>query len=217
MAAPKLWPTSVLPQPGTVGPWIDWGQARTISAGRTSKAFDFGRALWRYRVVLSRRTEEDAIAVETLLNSLDGWMEPFRIPISRDRLARPGSGTITITTPGTIGNSLPTQGWSPSNGLVLPKGAFICVTHVDDEPRLFQVSTNITASGGAATISVDPPMQIPSGTDEQIHYGAYNSGDPALMTVVLSNPDEARRQMNHPVWSDFVIDLEEWWEDRPTP
>lgn len=217
MAAPKLWPNSIRPNSGSVGPWIDWGQSRTISAGRTVKVADFGRYIWRYRMVFNRRTDVQARQIETMINSLNGWLEPFRIPIAHDNTARPGSGTVVITTIDTVGTNLPTNGWSPSNGLVLPKGCFICVTHFTQEPRLFQVQSDVIASGGAATIPIRPGMQIPSGSGEQVHYGHYGAADPALATMMLSDPDEVRRQFSHPVLSDFVIDLEEWWEDRPEP
>ena len=213
MAAPLLWPTELLPSPGSSW-WYDWRQARTVSAAGTTKAMDLGRGIWRARLTFSRRNTRNAEAIHAFGMSLRGWINPFRMGIHYDIEQRLGSGTITCTSTGTVGTSLPTGGWSPASGLVMRKGMFIDMSTIAQEPRLQMLTEDAIAAGGAATLKISPGVEIPTGPGETVHFGRYTAASPARVTVQLVDPKAFARQFDHPVWSSLVMELEEWWPDR---
>lgn len=221
MAAAALFPADLHPNsPGAW--WIEWRQSRSISLAGTVKIADLGRQVWRARLSFSAREHNRVDSLNELNRlaawffALRGWEQPFRIRVPHDTGTRPGSGsTVTVSSAGIVGTTLPTTGWSPANGLVMRVGQFLSLSSVTDEPRLQMVTADVVASAGAANIQITPGIQIPTTNGQTVRYDKASVANPPFATMMLSNPDQVSLQLTSSALGSITVELEEWWPDRP--
>lgn len=219
MAFAKLLPFTIKPNaPGAW--WIEWRQGRSDSIAGTTKIADFGRPIWRARYSFSRRSLlGDLNPIAAFFMGLQGWAEPFRVPVYHDSEARLGSGTVTPAVSGVVGRSLQTVGWtiggSTANGTVMKAGQFFALTVAPQEPRLQMLTADAVATGGAATLECVPGIQVAAPNTEHLDYKQAGEAGEARASMILSNPDRVVYQINTPVTGSIDVELEEWWPDRP--
>ena len=219
--ADKTWDKTLKPNAPSAW-WIEWRQARTDSAGGTTKIADFGRQIWRARFAFSRRDQQSDInRVIAFVLGLGGWQEAFKIGVFHDNEVRLGAGSVNAASAGIVGRSLPTVDWTiggnPANGTVMKAGQFLDMSVIANEPRLQMLTEDAVATGGAATLKLTPGIQIPTGAGETVHYrhADHATATPARATMILANPDALMLQLTSPMTGTVEVDLEEWWPDRP--
>ena len=129
------------------------------------------------------------------------------------KLLGAGTGTPRINSPSApaTGSSLPTDGWTNGNGaVVLKAGDIFTIAGIN---VVFFVTADATVTGGAATVSIDPPLFVGGGAVDNalLTLNQASGADPTvLFRAVLAGV-----QMPRGVPPGWLAGLTLTWQEWP--
>lgn len=120
----------------------------------TSQVQDWGGERWDYKIDFATMGPDDGRVLSVFFAALGGQRTPFLL--EDPTISNPGGlGVPLVNGGGQTGNSLVTDGWS---AVGLRAGDFFSLG-ADDTTRLYQVTADVTPTGGAATIQFVPRLR----------------------------------------------------------
>lgn len=216
MATPLEWPTD-----GEVSVGSVWSPPSGLVIGRAVNGAvhvaDYQNGLWGLQLRLgpnypmTRKRE----VLRVLGKIADGF--PINMPVHEQWEAAPGggSGGVQIAGANQIGTSIDTTGWT--DGLVLRGGWYVSFK-VGDRWDMYTMTADATAVGGAASLSVSPPVLAGRSPDNgsDIGWNRHGSSDETKVTMIWTNTGAFGARTTHVLaYSQLNLSFQGWGPKGP--